>query len=374
MESVHAALLACPNITTLDLRVTEINCSTWSPRWNFPFDPAGGDTYPNLKVLRLEGYDLNDKGERESWYMDQCWTGYLSELIKERLNWYYNRDWMAWLTWRLLPKAQREKSNGELWLDAMDWSKIEELAIESPVPGAIKYSLGGSHSLRRLETTDLDLILALPNNTLAELSWVHQRNKPAEYEDVLSILERQGESLRSLEFHCPELSCEFVFPEASYDFGSIPKSTHRLRNLRVNIPHNATWPLETLQTIANILTLGTADTWMNNQSDCREQYELYGEPPPWMEERFGKCEGEYQFQRPFLNDTSALELFMYMKERKQGRELREVTFRVGDFTRLWVGPPYRENWLEGKQAKVVCRTDDIGTEEGWCIVEEDEDH
>jgi len=98
------------------------------------------------------------------------------ECVKERLNWYHDKDWIAWLKWRLLPKAQREKSNVDLWLDT-NWSNIKESAIQSPVQDATKYRLEKSHSLRRLETTDLDLILALSNNTLKELSWVQQWNK-----------------------------------------------------------------------------------------------------------------------------------------------------------------------------------------------------
>ena len=355
MESVHSALLTCPNITTLDLRVTGINRSTWPSRWNFPFNPAGGDTYPNLKVLRLEGYDLNDKGEGESWRVNQCWTRDTSECvresIRERLNWYYNRDWMAWLTWRLLPKAQREKSNGELWLDAMDWSQIEELAIESPVSDAIKYSLGGSSSLRRLKTTDLDLVLALRNNTLNELSWVRQWNKNSDYNGLPEILERQGRSLQSLEFRCPESYCKSDFSAASHYLDLIPKHTHRLRHLSINIPRNGTWPLETLDMIANLPTLEIADIWMNIQSQCSDWLEYSGEPQHWIEELFGNCEGETQFQMPFSNGTSEVELFAYMKEKNQGRELREVTFRVGDFTRPCISPRYRKKWLEGQGAK-----------------------
>lgn len=56
MDAVHAALSNCPNIETLDLRVTGLGCSEWPDRWDFPFNPTGGEKYPNLASLRLEGY------------------------------------------------------------------------------------------------------------------------------------------------------------------------------------------------------------------------------------------------------------------------------------------------------------------------------
>jgi len=63
-----------------------------------------------------------------------------------------------------------------------------------------------------------------------------------------------------------------------------------------------------------------------------------------------------------------------MKKKKQGRALQEVTFRVGDFTRPWMGPSLRKKWLGGIRTKVSCRSDDIDNDEAWCIVEEGEDY
>jgi hypothetical protein len=68
MDIVHRALSNCPNITELDLRVTGLGCSEWPDRYNFPFQPAGGEKYPRLESLKLEGYQFGRRSwGREAW-------------------------------------------------------------------------------------------------------------------------------------------------------------------------------------------------------------------------------------------------------------------------------------------------------------------
>jgi hypothetical protein len=199
----------------------------------------------------------------------------------------------------------------DLWLDAMDWPSIEELALES-VPEALRNAGGQLHSLRNLESTDLPFIQALPKNSLTQLSWVGT----SEYTDLPSILEAHGKTLQSLEFHCPELLCPSFHP--SFNADVLPKRTQNLTHLSVNIHRNGTWPLETLETIAAISKLRKADLWMGIQSECRQQYEDYTRSQIEMEREFGTqyCKGEDQFQSPFLKETNALELFEYMRQKK----------------------------------------------------------
>ncbi|KAF1940146.1 hypothetical protein EJ02DRAFT_456322 [Clathrospora elynae] len=360
MDTVHAALLTCPNITTLDLRVTNTGCSSSPDRWNFPFKPAGGESYPNLKVLRLEGYDF--KGNEQEWkYSVEHWSHAYWRWIK------YGH-WKKWLDWIRLPLEQRAKSNVELWIDAMDWSGIEELMIDatgSPTPEAVKKEFGKLTSLRRLETTDLPFIQALPNNSIEHLTWIGKTG----YEDVQVILEHQGESLQSLEYRCPETwRCSF---DTGFNLSILQNGTQNLTHISINIPRNGTWPLETLEKVAAIPTLRSADLWMNIQSLCREQMEEYQMNRPLIPAGviIGEdlCKGEDQFQKPFLGEKSALELFTHMREQKEGEELSEVTFWVGDWTRPWDGALYSPAWVEGKRAKVICKADRDVEIKGWCL-------
>jgi hypothetical protein len=118
MDSIHAALTSCPNITLLDLRITGTTTGTclnlpgtcvrcnneWPSRWNFPFSPNGSDTYPPLKTLRLRGHDFD--------WIDDKFQG-----LPQGSTWHEGQQ------------NRHKNGNLELWLDAMNWSQIEEFAL-----------------------------------------------------------------------------------------------------------------------------------------------------------------------------------------------------------------------------------------------------
>ncbi|KAF1831265.1 hypothetical protein BDW02DRAFT_474822, partial [Decorospora gaudefroyi] len=222
----------------------------------------------------------------------------------------------------------------------------------------------------KLGSTDLSFVQALPNHTLTSLTWVGR----SKYTDLPNILKHQGKSLQSLEFRCQELECPRFLP--TFDYRILPTHTHNLRHLSANVHRNGTWPLDVLEHIAAIPTLRSADLWMGIQSECRKQYEDYTNSQRVMEREFGKdyCKGEDQFQKPLLDDTSALKLFKYMRERKIGAGLDEVTIWVGDWTRAWDGPLYFPAWAEGIRAKVVCKAEADVNMKDWCVVEEGKEY
>jgi hypothetical protein len=385
MHSVHDALRTCPNITVLDLRVKGMGCSSFPSRWNFPFDPAGSDTYPRLKTLRLDGYDFWSElpGEREPWLLSSCWYGGYLECTMDHLYWLYQGNWMSWIKWRMLSKEQRGKSNGQLWVDAMDWSGIEEMAIEgfvpqslrnTPVEGIVPASLRKTAknftSLRTLESTDWEFIELLPEHTLTNLSWVGY----IEGNDLVVPLQSQGKSLKSLEYRSPEIAGGPF--NTGFEPSMLARFTTQLKHLSMNIGRNGTWPWEDLEQIAAVPTVRSADLWMGIQSDCRKQYNDGDRYHRMYEEEYGKdwCKGEDQFQKPYLDDDTALEIFNYMREKKKGEELKQVTFWVGDWMREYGGPAYEPPWLEGRRGKVVCKADADVELEDWCVIEEGKEY
>ncbi|KAF2032887.1 hypothetical protein EK21DRAFT_59970 [Setomelanomma holmii] len=217
-------------------------------------------------------------------------------------------------------------------------------------------------ALDRLETTNGSFVRALNNNTLAQLTWVGRSH----HNDLHYILERQGESLQSLEFRCEEVDCPSFAPD--FDIWILPNMTQNLTHLSVNVPRNGTWPLESLQVIASLPHLKSADVWMNIQSPRVQQKEESAIAYTIGWER-DKCKGENQFQRPFVDKAGAEQLFRYMKDNNEGGELSNVTFHVGDWQRPWDGPLYFPPWVEGRRAKVVCTSEAKGQDEGWCVVE-----
>ncbi|KNG48949.1 hypothetical protein TW65_04360 [Stemphylium lycopersici] len=347
MDSVHAALLTCPNITHLDLSVDDPTCTTGYAS-SLPFNPMGGERYPNLTILKLYGYDLR----------------------------------------RTETDGPENKINWELWVDAMDWTKIEELGLRNPLPKALSRVLGTSWTLRRLESADPYLMRVLQNNTLTHLSWVDRarynrdmdpRAFSIDYADLDAILDRQGKSLQSLEFRCTEITSHGL-PYGQFNFSTIRDRTENLAHLSIDVPRNGTWPLEILKDIAAIPTLQRADIWFNMQSECQRLYENHNHANPdhtlWTrsskDRHFGKdfCKGEDRFQKPYLNKTSALELFKHMRANKEGIELSEVTFWIGDWmTRPWESLVWGANFLDGRRAQVECHARDDVDMEDWCVVE-----
>jgi hypothetical protein len=66
------------------------------------------------------------------------------------------------------------------------------------------------------------------------------------------------------------------------------------------------------------------------------------------------CDDQDQFLLPFVNATTALNVFEYLREHKIGEELREMTMFAGDWSGPWDGPLYIPPWIEGRKTEVVC--------------------
>ncbi|KAH6883293.1 hypothetical protein BKA58DRAFT_34194 [Alternaria rosae] len=351
LNSVHSALLTCPNISSLDISIWGF-CSTWPDRMDLPLSPFGGETYPDIKSLQVLGYYGWDRREsRNVWNAPKCLAQSKLECFKDTLYWYYKRHWQSWLAWCTQSKHQLEKTNAELWLDAMDWKCIEELSVDT-VPDSVRKVLSQSRALRKLKTTDGELILNLPKNMLTHLSLVNGERDTALFDDILN---HQGGSLESLEMrwdteHHPwryngDLDDEILI---------ITKSAKKLRHLSMNVLRNATSsPLETLEKIATIPTLREADLWIQVLD-------------PWnlgADEFSDQYKGETRIGPPLLSHRGALSIFRYMRDKKQGEELEKVTFWVGDWT---------DNWYEDDpRVKVACEAKTDVDMKDWCVGEDE---
>lgn len=351
MENLHYALLNCPNITALDLHVTMEGCSEWPSRYTFPFNPLGGDTYPNLTTLRLRGYAFRPRRwpNREDWYLPRWGRGW--QVAKDGKKFLSNRNWLMWLRWRMSPARQRNKSNLQLWMDAMDWSGIEELALDDVTDEIVEKLSDRLTALTSLEVANISLIEKLPKNLLKNLTWVAESSET----DLPMILARHGESLESLEFRCDEGSCSTF--DRDFKIPPAPKALQNLRHLSINVPRNETaLPLDFVANVASIPSLRTADLWLKLQSACREQYMDTYTREHWRRIDEGICQGEEQYRKPYITDTTALQMFEHMidKNKSVGGRLSNVTFWVGDWAPRRDGPAYEPGWFDGQQAKVVC--------------------
>jgi hypothetical protein len=364
MDSVHAALSHCPNITKLDLRIADMG-DDCSPDRYLPLEIHVGKRLANLTSVRLAGYGL---GGIPEW----CAEEYPQRTTTvQRIHKTMSATKIGRMVQGLLNLAP-QKTHLALWMDAMDWSRVEEFMIKGEVnDGAtdemVEKLAPNLHSLKALETRNTSFISALPNNTLTHLKSVAYEHDETAF---ATILEHQGKSLQHLEFRSPETG--FGPFLADYDISLLPKMARNLTHLVVNIPRNGTWPLESLDMIASLPQLWSAEIHTNIQSLCAQQRDnLYS--APYFEnyrdriEYWSKhCTGEERFQKPFLDKEGAEEMFGYMRKDKKGVELRNVTFYVGGWGHL-----RGVDRFDGKKAKVVCREEGNrdGDDDGWCIVE-----
>lgn len=386
MHSVHSALSTCPNITSLDLRVTLLGCSSWPDRWNFPFKLEGGDAYPPLKGLRLEGYDFSESAWRNAQL--KTYEGSWGEPWYQRMfDWWGSGRMAEYYRYRKLPEEQRNKTNLELWLDAMDWSHIEKLgALDARGRGQYHFldKLAGQRlaSLKELEiwgaeNNTVAFVTSLEPNSLTSFTWVDGWDGPEEPLDP--ILEHHGPSLRHLDIHSHE-SMQRASPALSTaQLQSLVNKTPNLIHLILNVPRNGTWPLEVFDILASSSSVETLELYFDITSECQRQKPKDYMTDYLLSERGYRdrnqslpCQKEERFQQPFLSEAASLQNFKYMRSRKVGRELKTVTFWAGDWSRGWDGPLYSPPWIEGRRVKVACTTEGKVEGEAWCSAEQGE--
>jgi hypothetical protein len=366
MDCIHAALSTCPDVTALDLRLSTSGCTSEAPdRWDFPFDPKGGDKYADVKTLRLEGYDFSGQRKLKSAFEVPRQGIEIDQWLKDTSRWV--KSGLIDAKQRFLSANPPAKTHLDLWMQAMNWSAIEELMIE-PINDEHMAKLPSRlHSLRRLETTNSSFIYALPNNTLTHLTYIEHGKTEYSAKDLPTILEYQGQSLQSLEVRSPEIHNRPFLP--NFDVHLLPTMTPNLAHVTMNVARNGTWPFDTLDVLASLPRLSSADLYMGIQSICAQQRPAH--ETLHREERKRVWEGDYcrgadQYQRPFVSKEGAEEVFAYLRREKQGVDFTNMTFYVGDWSRPWNGPLYFPDWMEGKRAKVVCS---VENGEGKCVVE-----
>ncbi|KAF2667128.1 hypothetical protein BT63DRAFT_330200 [Microthyrium microscopicum] len=384
MTSVHEALLQCPNITSLDLRVTLLGCSNWPDRFNFPLSLSGGEKYANLTQVKLEGYDFAESvwekvqyKNNPSYHTSRWWP-------EKLLYWLQSGKAQQYLGYRKLDAGQRNKTNLELWADAMDWERVETLALKDcrGQEHFMEIMAPRLRSLKNLEIEDgwsnlgnttVPFIQALEPDTLHNLAWREGRKA-----DVLDlILRRHGNSLRSLEIRNGEGPRSSTKAFNSAQLQHLVRSAPKLEHLSINVHRNVSWPYDVFDTIAEMKELITLDLWFDILSDCqRQKPEMYTRQYiEWereMENKTFKCSGEERYQKPLVDDISALGIFKHIRQKNTSGTVQKVVFWVGDWSRSWDGPLYSESFLEGRRARVVCTPTDKSEGEAWCVVEEGE--
>lgn len=412
MKGVHEALLTCPDIKSLHLRVAGLGCSEWPDRWSFPLSLLSADKYlPSLESLSLEGYRFEDKEwglvghlvdgpslpSFEKVNFDQeYWTIYLSESLESWFNiWSWRlSDPLRWYKHTQLSVAEREQSNLDLLLQSMDFSQVRDLAVKDTcwnapedagllrwaeaLPSIQSLAVSGSWDCRFRETKNDEgvsapshvpsFIAALPSTGLTNLTWV---NGGTCAPDVLdSVLNRHGPSLTALEWRHDEFTWKNRPVFTTEALKALGNRAPNLQSLTIDLNQDDTWPTDELEAIARgmpnltdltvYLRLASDLGWAaNNASYHRYNYDLM--------KQYEATYGGKDLHPPLrLRTVHAKNLFKTLQASKAGDSLKTVQFRVGDWTRPWDGPMTIGNGIfeQTREWYICSKLRDDGTPKG----------
>ncbi|KAF3050593.1 hypothetical protein E8E11_008734 [Didymella keratinophila] len=354
ISTVHSALIHCPGAEEVNLYLVDGQCKDSQVElFNHTLPIINEAKYPALKKLVLDGYRFGGSWTEKPQEGPKAWG--MNTQIYSHCGMPESEAFLQDL--RRQSAHQTVHTSLAAWLEVMDWEQLEELSINwgrNPERVLVEDLAGSGRlkNLKSLDITSLDFVEALDNNTLTQLRWVG-RTVEGELE---SILAHQGRSLQRLEFRCDEAICpEFAQP---FDLSTISALAPNLEYISINIPRNGSLPVGDLKTLASMRNLQTADLFFRMQSDCHAKEEALGIVPDilWWPERDDSetCNGTARYELPYINRTTAEDIFDFIREHKQGKEMQNVTLWTGD----WVSGPRRNSIMSHKRAKVACAVED----------------
>ena len=314
--TIHLTLVRCSVVETMDVWFEVGGCTGPEvDRWNLPVEHLqDGQRYPPLKSLKLDGYSFGGLWER---YEDD--TVDPRDVTDLKL---YDDEWDRYESWdpneyvdqrnaRVKEEWEQDgeaRTNLDMWIEAMDWSQLEELSINTARSEMVEVASKLPQrltSLKILHVNSLLFIQELVPHTIEKLRWIG-RTKIGQLEQ---ILKPHSNSLKSVEYRCDEASCS-DWPQ-QVNISAVADLAPGLQHISVNMPRvNSTWPLKEIETLAKMQSLTSADLYFRLQSDC----ELYGQYlgdcfrcgnayREWKEENWktGHCLGEQRYASPYLN-------------------------------------------------------------------------
>ncbi|GKT40255.1 uncharacterized protein ColSpa_00436 [Colletotrichum spaethianum] len=359
MHDVHSTLSKCSGIKSLKLRVTGLGCSEWPDRWSFPFDLSSRSHYPSkLEVLDLEGYQFDDS----------AWEEASQPPYRTNSRFWDNIEWLGsgrawnWLKWFPLSPEQKAKTNLDLWIKAMDFSHIKELALRPTLNRSpdLRHLIPELKSLRSLTVTGQwakDFILGLPENSLTSLSWLFSNETSA---SVLPVLRHHAQSLKRLEWREAESEYRQRKTMTPRQIAELGRMAPNLEKITFDINRNGTWPMEHLEALAtNFPKVLNVTIFFEIASECRRQLQSSWEQgsyhEKWMSDESLSCNGIDSMAQPLLDHANAAKLFNFLREKKVGDEMTKAVFYAGDWERPWDGPMLvSDSWLEGRRAFMAC--------------------
>ncbi|KAK2687336.1 hypothetical protein QWA68_013656 [Fusarium oxysporum] len=405
-EAVHNAMKSCSNITELDLRMVGASCTEFPDGNNLPFRPDGSDRYLSApQILSLYNYEFhesewenmrsvtphwaNDDGSwpvsnstnsvmrwatemyyRSRWKWDQLSYEYKYAVgLADYSRWQRHGIARRWYDQRHTPIERLSMENMQLWLEAMDFSKVHTLSIEyggtrpegkgllvdlpPALTGLENLSIQGRWLNWRTYLAEweaapgplpknkwsssppppaLDFILALPT-TLKKLTWTKSETVQEDIFD--SVLKHHGASLEHLAWTNHEGGFKPRPILTEDQLRSLGKWAPGLTSLTVDLERrNGTLPQDELNILAD--TLPKLRRLVVNLN--------------LLDERLLMNNTGYEDKKKHALDSvldveEGIDLFQGPRKAKVGEKFDSVEFRQGEWTDDW---PFGESLWEDR--------------------------
>ncbi|KAH6950246.1 hypothetical protein DER45DRAFT_580260 [Fusarium avenaceum] len=400
---VHDAMRTCSSITELELRMVGPSCTEHPDGWNLPFRTDGSDRYLSApQVLSFSNYEFheseweniragtpqwaNKDGSwpvsnstssiaqwatnmfyRSRWHIDQMTYRYKYAIGQaDYSTWWGHGKAQRWYNQRNIPVERLSKDNMQLWLEAMDFSKVRTLSIEDTGthPEGKGLLIHLPPTLTGLETLSIqgrwlnwrtylaeweaapgplpknkwssspppparDFILALPPS-LKNLTWMESGTVQ---EDVFgSVIKHHGPSLQHLKWTNRERAFKPRPILTDNQLESLGKWAPGLTSLNIDLHlDNWTLPQEKLEILSKALP---------NLRNLVINLNLLDGGLPMS--GASVAERENQKLKSAVDEDEAFALFQGLRKSKDGEKLDSIEFRQGDWTDEW--PFVEEIW------------------------------
>ncbi|KAI9848031.1 MAG: hypothetical protein M1837_001133 [Sclerophora amabilis] len=319
IDRLYDTLVACRNVRSLSLSISQGGCTIGDAPWSFNWKEA--DRFPDLEDLTVSGY---------------AW------ISERRISWH----------------ESHRPDSVKAWKAAMDWSKMKRLDLSLPPNAFLEAFHGELNSLESLvlrprwgfwgdEETLCDFdeaagelrenftsfIASLP--PLRELSI----SGMGQLLNMTSILQTHGASLEKLSIHEFERDCAYETGNVTWkrpvlsvlEIGEIARASPNLRSLTLDGYRDGdTWPTTTLEALSAISSLSHLSIWF----DLKDPRHIKHTKNCFVNEQ---ARDKYcvvpELLSPRLDNVSARRMFRQLRHDQPGSRLQKLTLYAGDFNR-----------------------------------------
>ena len=349
MDFIFEVLSNASNLKELDICIHEDTCERGVGTPDaFPFLSHPSVRFPQLEVLKLNGYNLDERSDGgQSW----SWRGKIDE---------WNELWRAWLDddggnddeeTEPPPRPSRPEDDGrtnlEAWLEAMDWSQLHTIHLAYPSHDTLNHLRGPTlPALRNLSITagagwgaNQDEILSfVMTRTAQPLHCLSLQNIGAESGnkllDNLSTSANLTQELRHFSFGAGGENVLFLDEnKVSAFLAESSKIEHLDINLRrdVNRSMDAEGVFKGIVSCPTLKHLTLRFPSVSQDFESMDSGNAFGEQ--FGEMRGKENEGKDQGDEidPLVNYEAALVLFKELRRWKKGVELEKLELCGGDW-------------------------------------------